>query len=278
MMNILWGLNIIAVKMGVEAAGPFTAAVLRQVIVFAICAPALRIVPGRMRDLLLLGVLSGGVFYAFVNWSLAVATNVSALAIAGQLGAPFSLILAVIFLGERIHITRIIGMFLSFLGVVLLVFDPAAGKEIPGLLLTAIGSVIWAMSSLLQRRIRGVPILTIYAWMGLMGTLVLLPIAMWQEPEMLRAVPDLRVRDMGWIVFSAIGSTICGLGAMSWLLQRHPVTTVVPLTLAAPVISVVVASLYFETPLTPIMMLGGAVAMTGVAIVTIRTAERQKAG
>ncbi|MGH6781575.1 MAG: DMT family transporter [Sphingomonadaceae bacterium] len=277
MMNILWGLNIVAVKMAVEATGPLTAAMLRQAIVLIVCASALRIVPGKMRELLGLGFLSGGIFYIFVNWSLAVSENVSALAIAGQLGVPFSLILAVVFLGERIHVIRIAGVALSILGVVILVFDPSAGREIPGLLLTAAGSFVWALSSLIQRRMRGVPVLTIYAWMGLVGTITLLPIALWVEPAQMAALPSLRLGDFGWIAFSAIGSTICGHGAMSWLLQRHPITSVVPLTLAAPVISVIVASLFFATPLTPIMIAGGSIALMGVAIVTIRTARVKEA-
>jgi O-acetylserine/cysteine efflux transporter len=276
MMNILWGLNIVAVKMGVEATAPFTAALLRQAIVFMVCASSLRIVLGRMRDLLLLGLLSGAVFYMFVHASLAVSTNISALAIAGQVGVPFSMILAVIFLGERVHYTRIIGMALAFSGVVLLVFDPAAGREIPGMLLTAAGSFIWAVSSLIQRRLRGVPVLTIYAWIGLIGALVLAPLAWLLEPHAIRALPALPLGSFGWIAFSAIGSTIGGHGAMAWLLQRHPVSSVVPLTLAAPVISVIVASLFFATPLTPLMIVGGIIALVGVAIVTIRTARVQE--
>ncbi|RJF91007.1 DMT family transporter [Sphingomonas cavernae] len=276
MMNILWGLNIVAVKLAVEATGPFTAAMLRQAIVFIVCASALRIVPGKMRELIGLGFLSGGVFYVFVNWSLAVSDNVSALAIAGQLSVPFSLILAVIFLGERIHIVRIGGIALSFLGVVLLVFDPSAGSEVTGIALTAAGSFIWALASLIQRRMAGVPVLTIYAWMGLIGTIVLLPLTIWQEGDVLKALPTLPLRDFGWIAFSAIGSTICGHGAMSWLLQRHPITSVVPLMLASPVISVIAASLFFATPLTPIMIAGGSIALVGVAIVTIRTARAKE--
>jgi len=64
---------------------------------------------------------------------MAVSTNVSALAIAGQLGAPFSLILAIIFLGERVHKYRIAGMALAFAGVVMIVFDPNAVNEHLGL-------------------------------------------------------------------------------------------------------------------------------------------------
>ena len=272
-MNLMWGLNLVAVKMAVDLTEPMTAALLRQVIVLAVCFPALKIIPGKMRELIGLGLLSGGIFYIVTNLSLAVSDNISALAIAGQLGVPFSLILAMIFLGERVHKVRMFGMALSFAGVVLLVFDPAAAREVPGIALTAVASLIWAFCSLIQRRLIGTPVLTIYAWIGLIGTLVLFPIAYIFEPETVRAVPSLPLSTLGWIAFSAIGSTVIGQGAMSWLLQRHAVSTVVPLTLAAPIIAVLASTFYFHTPLTWVMILGGMIAMTGVAIVTVRTAQ-----
>ena len=136
-MNVLWGLNIIAVKMAVTEIAPMTAGSLRQVIVFAVCASWFRLVPGRTATLALLGLLSGGIFYLVINLSLSVATNIGALAIAGQLGVPFALLLAIVVFRERIHWPRMLGIGLSILGVVLLVFDPSAAREGAGLALTA---------------------------------------------------------------------------------------------------------------------------------------------
>lgn len=272
-MNLLWGMNIIAVKMAVMEIPPLTAAFLRQLIVLAVCLSWLRLVPGRMVPLLGLSVLTGAAFFLVINLSMAVATNVSALAIAGQLGVPFSMLLAVIFFGERIHKYRIAGVALSLLGVAILVFDPAVLREWPGIALTALGSLIWAGSSLIQRTLKGVPVLTIYAWIGLAGAVLLAPIAFFFEPDGMRGIPQIPLKSFGWVAFSAIGSTLIGHGSMSWLLQRHPVATVTPLTLAAPVLSVLFASWFFRTPLTPLMILGGIVALTGVAIITIRSAK-----
>lgn len=277
MMNILWGLNIIAVKMAVETIAPLTAGMLRQLIVLAICLPALRIVPGRMVPLVALGICSGGLFYIAINLSLAVSDNVGALAIAGQLGVPFSLLLAIVVLGERIARIRLAGIAMALGGVGLLVFDPHAVDELLGLGLTAVGSMIWAVCSLLQRRLVGVPVLTIYAWVGLLGALTLAPVAVVFEPQALAALPSVPLAHFGWVAFSAIGSTVLGQGAMSWLLQRHPISAVVPLTLAAPVISVILASLFFATPLTPLMIAGGIIALAGVGILTIRTARAREA-
>lgn len=273
-MNLLWGMNIIAVKMAVTEIPPLTAAFLRQSIVLVVCLSWLRVVPGRMRELIGFGLLTGGAFFLVINLSMAVATNVSALAIAGQLGVPFSMLLAVLVFRERIHKYRIAGVALSLAGVAILVFDPAVASEMAGIALTALGSFICACSSLIQRNLRGVPVLTMYAWVGLLGALVLAPVALAIEPDAMRSIPHIPLRSIMWVAFSAIGSTIIGHGSMSWLLQRHPVASVTPLTLASPVLSVAFASWFFATPLTPLMILGGIVALTGVAIVTIRSAVK----
>src|SRR3546814_20623927 len=76
----------------------------------------------------------------------------------------------------------------------------------------------------------------------------------------------------GAVAFSAICSTLIGQGGMAWLLQRHPISTVIPLTLAAPAVSVVASALAFQTPVTGMMVLGGVVVLGGVSIVTILSA------
>ncbi len=276
-INLVWGLNIIAIKLSVDLVPPYTAALLRQSLVLIVCLPWLRVVPGRMRELVVLSIVIGGVFFAIVNLSLVVTENVGALAIASLLGAPFSLLLAIIFLKERIGVVRVAGMALAMGGCGLLVFDPSVAKEIPGLLLTALASLLWAVGSLLQRRLIGVSIPTMYAWVGLGGIIVLAPLALVFEAPVMTGAVAIPPEAFGWIAFSAIGSTLIGSGGMAWLLQRHPVTTVIPVTLGAPVIGVVASSLVFGNPLTPVMVLGGTIALAGVAIVTMRTASAKQA-
>jgi O-acetylserine/cysteine efflux transporter len=271
-INLVWGLNIVAVKLTTDLVPPFTGALLRQAMVLLVCLPWLRVVPGRMLELGALAAVIGGIFFAVVNLSTAVTTNVGALAIASLLGAPFSLLLAIAFLGERIGRIRVAGIALAIGGCCVLVFDPSAAREVPGLLLTTLASMLWAAGSLIQRRLTGVPVPVIYAWVGLGGILVLGPLALIFESSSMRGETVIPPIAFGWIAFSALGSTLIGSGGMAWLLQRHPITTVIPVTLAAPIIGVVASSIVFGIPLTPVMVLGGAIALAGVAIVTMRTA------
>lgn len=276
-INLVWGLNIVAVKMSVLVVPPLAAGGLRLLVLLLVCGSWLRIVPGRMRLLLTLGVTNGALYLIVINLSLKVSANVSALAIAGQLGVPFGLILGVVFLKERIALPRLIGIGLAFGGVVLLVFDPAVANEVPGLLLTALGTLIFAVGSLIQRRLVGVPVLTLYAWIGLIGSAVLFPLSYVLEPGALARLPALPLGQFRWILFSALGSSVLGQGGMAWLLQRHPISTVLPLTLASPVIAVLASSYMFGTVLTPLMIAGGIIAMSGVVIITLRSARAAEA-
>ncbi len=274
LMNVAWGLNVIAVKFALQLTSPLTAAFLRQAIVAILCLPFLRLVPGRMRIIPVYAVLAGGLFYIPINLSLAISDNVGALVIASQLGAPFAVLLSVIFLGETIRLPRIMGLLLAFTGVMLVGFDPAVIHELPGLALMAGSSLIWAVASLMTRRMADVPVATLFAWLGLAGAAILAPLAYVFEPEAVGTIAIMPLQAWLWIGFSAIGSTMIGHGGLSMLVQRHPIGSVMPYTLIAPILSVIVSSVIFDTPITGMMMLGGVFVLVGVAVITIRTAKR----
>ncbi len=273
-MTIVWGLNIIFSKLAVDAISPLTAAFMRQGMIALACLPFLRYVPGRMAAIVALAVLSGVLFYLPLNLALAMASNVSAIAIAGQMSVPFSVILSVIFLGERIGTGRVAGIALAFAGILLLGFDPAVIDDLPALGLVAISSLIWAGGALLTRRLADVPVPVIFAWMGLTGAILLGGIALAAEPAAMAAIGHLPASAFGAVAFSALGSSLIGHGGLAWLLQRHPVALVMPYTLIAPVLSVIVAAVAFSTPLTGMMLLGGIVVLAGVAIVTLQSADK----
>lgn len=274
-IDLCWALNIIAVKLAVEAIDPLAAVTLRYTIALIVCLPFIRWVPGQMRRILLTGAIAGALFMAFVNLSMAVTENVAALAIAGQLGVPFSLILAVIFFKERIRWLRIAGVGLAFVGVAIMGFDPAILQEWPGVTLTVVASFIWAVGSLLFRSLQGIGVLNIHGWLALVSVPLLAAASLVFEPGALAGAPDLPLAIWGWIGFSAIFSSLVGHAGMSWLLQRYEVSTIVPLTLPTPLISAGVAVAAFGTPVSASLIIGALVSFAGVAIITFRSATKQ---
>ena len=280
-INVVWGLNAVASKFAVDSMGAMTSTFFRFAIVFAVLTPFLRWQPGRMWMIFITSLFGGAIFLGVASLSYEVADNVSALAIVGQLGVPFSLILGVMVLGEKIHWPRMVGIALSFAGVLLLGFDPALFDERLGLLLTVLSAVLWSVSSLMFRQLKGIPAMVIYAWLAAFSAPILLIASLILEPGELQRAVGMPLSAFGWVAFSALGSSIMGQGGMAWLLQRYPLSMISSLTLVAPLLAVVFATLVFHTPLTPRMIGGGVLMLIGIAIITVRTAqarERQAAG
>ena len=276
LIDLLWGFNVVALKFAVESIEPLTVTFLRYSIVLLVCLPWLRWLPGRMSLVLLTAVVAGALFMGLVSLSFAAADNISALSIVGQLGVPFSLVLAVLFLGERIRWVRILGIALSFFGVVIIGFDPALFDERLGILLTIFASMTYAVGSLLFRRLQGVPVLTIHAWLALISVPVLFAASWFFEPGGLQRAGAAPATTLGWIAYSAIGSSVIGHAGTSYLLQRYPVSVVAPMTLPTPLISVLFAVLVFDTPLTAQLVAGGMLTLAGVAIITFRSAQARE--
>ncbi len=273
LIDCIWAFNIVAVKLAVTAVQPITAVMLRYLIVLVVCLPWLRWLPGRMGSVLVTGTIAGALFMGLGGLSFAMASNVAALAIAGQLGVPFSLLLAILIYKERIHWPRMAGIALSFAGVAVLGFDPHIFDERIALLLTVVASLTWAIGNLLFRRLKGVSVLTIHAWLALVSVPVLAAGSLVFEPGALAQVADLQWQTWGWLTYSALGASLIGHGGMSWLFQRYPVSVVSPLTLPTPVLSVIVAVIVFGTPVTTQMVAGGIATLAGIAIITLRTAR-----
>jgi O-acetylserine/cysteine efflux transporter len=272
LIDCIWAFNIVAITFTVAEVAPLAMVVLRYAIVLLCCLPWMRWAPGRMRLILITGLIAGALFMGLGALSFALAYNVSALAIAGQLGVPFSLILAVIFYHERIRWIRITGIVLSFAGVAVMAFDPRIFDERIAVLLTVGASFCWAVGTLLFRRLRDLHPLNVHGWLALISLPVLAAASLWFEPGALAATPLIPVNIWGWLAYSAIGGSIIGHAGMSYLFRHYPVSLVSPMTLPTPLLSVIVATVVLKTPVTAELVIGGVLTMIGIAIITLRTA------
>jgi O-acetylserine/cysteine efflux transporter len=270
--NIVWGLNAVAVKVAVEQIDPLTAGAFRFGLLLVACLPWLRWLPGRMTMVLAASLVNGVLYLGLVNIAFAAADNVSALAAVQPISVPFSLLLAILLLKERVRWVRVGGMLLSFVGVVVMSFDPAIADERVGLALIILASFTFAAGSLQLRRLADVPPLTTYAWLALIGTPVMLAGSLLFEPgELSRSIA------LPWtaflpIAFSAFASSLLGQVGMASLLQRYPVSTLAPLTLPATMLAILATAVWFGAEFTPRMVAGGMLVLLGVAVITLRSA------
>lgn len=274
LITLCWGFNVIPLKLALNELGPVTTTVVRFAMVLVLCAPFMRWHQGRMRMVMLSAVLGGAMMFGLMNLAYSLSSNVSAMAIAGQLGVPFSLILAVLFLGERIRWRRTAGIVLAFSGVAILTFDPAIAREWLPLALISASAVVWAIYTLLQRRFSGISALSLQGWLAAVSIPIMASLSLILEPGGFAPIMEKPWPVLGYLFYSALLSSVIGHAGFAWLLQRYPVSTLTPLTLLTPVFSVLFATLLLGNPFTLELLLGGLVTIAGIGVITIRTAQR----
>ena len=275
LINVVWGFNFVAAKVGVDEISPLLFTAVRFSLLAVLLSPWLRWPTGQVLPVLGVAMFSGGLHFAIMFTALSLAADVAPVAIATQLTVPFSTILSVIFLHERIGWKRTAGIVLAFGGVMTMGFSPSAFLYVEALGLIVIAAFLFAIGMILMRGLRDVGGLQLQAWLALLSVPVLVPATLLFETDHLAILEAASWQAWGAILYTAIGATIIGHTSMFFLLQRYPVTSIVPMTLLAPVLGAGFGVWLLDDTLNWQMVLGAVITMVGVGIIVLRNAKKK---
>ncbi len=273
-VNLVWGLNLIAGKIGVDHIPPVMLAALRFALLMIVLAPFLRWQKGQMPLLVTVCVTMGALHFALIWGGLASADNVAGMAVAIQLAVPFATILSIVLLGESVAWRRWIGMLLAFAGVVVIAFDPAIIGQPLGLALVTAGAFVGALGVIGMKRLHGIGVMAMQAWLAVISTPILLAVSWLIEANQLDAVRAAPPIVWAALLFSSLGASLFGHGSMYYLIQRYDVSLLAPFNLLATIFAVIAAVMFLGEPLTWRVLTGGSITLLGVFIIAQRQAVR----
>jgi O-acetylserine/cysteine efflux transporter len=266
----IWGFNLIAAKVGVTEIPPILFTALRFGLLALVTLPFLKVYPGQMRTLMLAAGLSGALQFSLLFTGLALAHDVSTVAIASQLGIPMTTLLSVWLLKETIRWRRILGIVLAFGGVAVIAFDPGVLVYSDGLGLIIASCLAGSLGLIYIKRLRGIGPLELQAWLAMTAWPLLLALSFLFEDGQWAALQDASLTSWGALLFTSLINSLLAHTAMFYLIQRYPVTSVAPLTLLSPVFSILFGVTMLDDQLSPRMVLGGAITLVGILIVALR--------
>jgi O-acetylserine/cysteine efflux transporter len=269
-INLIWGLNLVASKIGVGQFPPifFTAMRFGSLAIFLV--PLLRMHRGQMRNLLAAAALTGPAAFALLFAGVYHVTDASMVAIASQLSVPFSTLLSVWLLGETIRWRRRLGIVLAFSGIVIIGFDPRVFQYWQGLMLVVASSLVGSLGLIYIKRLHNIRPLELQAWIAAAGGPILLLLSLAMESNQWQAVRTAEWQAWLSLAFTAVMSSLIAHTGWYYLVSRYPVTSLSPLTLLSPVFGVGFGVTLLHDQLTSRMLLGGAVTLVGVLIVLLR--------
>lgn len=278
-----WGMNFVVTKWLVAGEGdpagyagmpPMFAAGMRFGLVALVLSPLLRPIPREFGGVVLIGITFGALHFGLLNWGLLTATP-SAAAVTIQLGVPFTTLLSVFLLGETVGPVRIGGIACAFLGVALIAFDPAEASFSYGLLFIAIGAFMGALGAILvKRRKTHIGALRLQAWIGLVAAPPLLFASGLTETGQLNGLMSGGWALAGALAFVVLIVSVSAHGGYVVLLRRYDASLISPMTLMAPLWGMVFGVALAGDPVTARFLIGGALAIAGVAVVATFAGRR----
>jgi O-acetylserine/cysteine efflux transporter len=273
---LLWGLNFVAIDVGLETFPPLLFVALR----FALTAfPAVLLVPRpavAARWIVLIGFfLSVGQFgLLFVAIHIGMPAGLSSLVI--QLQAVFTIALAVAFLGERPSRVQLCGAVVAFAGLASIGAGRAQSVPLGAVVLVVAAAASWGVSNVCTRVAKPSDGFAFLIWASLVGPIPLTGLSFaFEESSSIAHAFD----SVGWpallsLLYVVVVATFFGFGAWTWLLARHSASAVAPFSLLAPVAALVSTWLVRGERPTPAELAGGIVILAGLALAVLPSPKR----
>ncbi|MFN9740422.1 MAG: DMT family transporter [Pseudomonadota bacterium] len=272
---LAWGGNFLAAAAALKQLPPFLFTALRLGVVLACLFAFLRPVPrDQWHRLAWVALLNGALHFGLNFWALRVAGDISSTAVALQSYIPMSALLAVWLLGERIPRRVVVGIAAAFGGVLVLGFDPLVVDAPGALVLTLVSAFTLALGTTLMRGMRGVGTFELQAWSAAIGIPFLLAASLVFEGGQFAAMAAADWRAWGGVLYSGLVASLVGHGLLYWLVQRHPVSTITPHLLMAPVVAIALGVLVWGDEPGVRLWFGAALVLGGVLLISLRTPAR----
>jgi drug/metabolite transporter (DMT)-like permease len=280
---LVWGSTYLGIRVVVDSGIP---PLLGMGTRFLVAAPllaafvAVRGGAGRLRigrrELVAAGVV-GTLLITAGNGGVAVAEQTVPSGLAALLVAavPLLLVLLRVGRGERPAGLVWLGVAVGFAGVALLAVRGGGIAEVQpwGLAVMAVAVTCWATGSFFSRPL-GVPADALVAttWEMALGGAALVVVGL-----LVGEAGDVhleRVSGAGWaaMAYLVLVGSLVGYTAYAWLLQNVPISLTGTYAYVNPAVAVALGALILDEPVTAVVLVGGSLALVGVALVV--SAER----
>ena len=275
---LVWGFTFVAGKAGVAEIPPMLFTALRYLLLSVMLFPFLQIVSGNMPQVMFITITMGSMHFSLFYGGMSLADNVSAVAVAVQLGVPISTIMSILFLNEQVGWRRWLGIAMSFGGVMVISFDPAIIDERFGLLMVIGAAFIGSAGTIVMKQIKATGVYQMQAWIAMMSWPPLFALSLVFENNHVEVLQTASWMAWGGVAYTSIGASLVGHAGMYYLLQRYDVSVTSPLTLMAPIFGIIFGVLFWGVVLGIRFWIGGAITLLGVLIIGLRKPEVRKAG
>ncbi len=268
----IWGLNFIAIKVGLHDMPPLLLGALRFTVVVIPSIFIIKKPPVPWRWLIALGLSINVGQFAFLFMGIKYGMPAGLASLTHQAQAFYTLGLAVIFLGEHWRWNHVAGLILAASGMAVIGLQQNTSMTALGFWLVMGASISWAIGNVIMRKVtQGVPPFSMLALVVWSGAVAILPLALLSffiegPSAWVAAFQSFSWPTAASLVYLAYAATLVGYGLWGRLLFKYPAATVSPFALLVPIVGMSSSVLFLGESLSIWQFYGAVLVMAGLAL------------
>lgn len=275
---IIWGMGFIIAKAGMSHFSPILLMALRFLLTTMVLIWFYPPPKELYKPLFWIALVSAALQYSLTFTGVSgIDASTSALLI--QLEVPFGLLLAWIFLGDKLMTQQMIGMAIAFGGAMLIVGEPKLSNDLAYVFMVIAGAFTWAVGQVMIKKLGVLGGFKLISGVAAFATPQLFIASFLLESDQLAQIQTAPLE--AWAAVAYLGLIMTALAYALWyrLLGIYSVNQAMPYLLLLPVTSVIGGIIFLDEILTLKIAAGGVFALIGVAFITIqgRSTKQTKA-
>jgi len=183
---------------------------------------------------------------------------------------PFSCLIGWAYFNEKLKAKNILGLIISFIGLVIVVGNPSLNHAEMAILLAIISALFYSLNSLMVRKIKDIDPLSII----ITGALVAFPfqaiLAYSIEEVNLSYILAAPLSAWFSVLFLAIGVTIISLTIWLEMINKYSVQLVTPFSLLSPVFGILCSMWLLDEPLNQYIIYGSMLILVGIGMIILK--------
>ena len=246
---------------------PILMASLRMGLVFLLLIPFLKFkLPNKKfyKPLILFSISMGVLVYVFMNLSLFHSSIIAPIILGSQLAIPFGILASAFLLNENISKNKWILIFTSFIGIVIIFFDPKLTENYLGLFFASLMALFFGLAQVYSRQLKELPISMINASTGIFGFITLIIISVLIEGNVQENIEKINFESWMLISYQAVIVSLCAHLLMFYLYKFYTVGKIFPFYSLFPIFGIILTYLVFGEVPTILFILGGIIVITSV--------------
>ena len=218
------------------------------------------------KSLIIFSISMGVLVYVFMNLSLFHSTIISPIILGSQLAIPFGIIASALILNENINRKKWILIFTSFLGILIIFFDPKLTDNFIGLFYASLMALFFGLAQVYSRQLKELDTSLINASTGLFGLVILLIVSFFIEGETLKNLKQINLDSWILISYQAIIVSLCAHLLMFYLYKFYTVGKIFPFYSLFPIFGILLSFLIFKEVPSILFIIGGIIVISSVIL------------